>query len=192
MKTTGSNLLYLIIPLLFLTHLSNSQTITFIDDSININYGVVSGLNELDSIAQPKIYSEQYSEWKVYFDKEQTRLAFESNLKGDTCSRIDYWRNGVVKQKSIFIKGEHNIFNLWYIERYCLNGQLITKFHPNKNKEKIISSFYCSGKKRSESYNPGGYYIEWYENGQKKSERMGFKNNDEEWKYWDEKGNLKK
>lgn len=173
-----------------------SQIETFITDTARVTYFQGNNYTEIDSIIAIKDYEQEYSEWKIYFDKDKRQLAFESILTGDTCTKIDYWRNGLIKKKTIMVKGGDNFYRWWCDIQFYQNGQLIVKWCPYQFTEKtLITRYYPNGKKQMEwtQFLMGavGMFTWWHDNGQKESE-VNFENYVEEGerKYWDRKGNL--
>lgn len=135
--------------------------------------------------------------YQVYFDRELTKLAYESFSKDDTCFVIHYWRDGKLKRKTLHVKVK-GIPIWWYDEMYCKNGQVLFKGPtPNQPGLNHMINYYCNGQKRNE-FDHNGYSAEgkmtwWYENGRVQSEQY-FEYNEPngEWKYYDEKGKLER
>ena len=175
---------------------SFSQIETFITDTTRLTYLPTDNYAEIDSIIAIKNYDQEYAEWKIYFDNSKKQLAFESILNADTCTKIDYWRNGSVKKKTVMVKGKDNVFRWWCDTQYYQNGQLIVEWCPYKfNERTLITRYYPNGKKQMQwtQFQIGavGMFTWWHDNGQKESE-VNFENNREEGerKYWDKDGNL--
>tara|TARA_B100000809_G_C14903342_1_gene447060 strand:- start:108 stop:737 length:630 start_codon:yes stop_codon:yes gene_type:complete len=173
-----------------------SQIETFISDTARLTYFPNSNNIEIDSIIAIKDYEKEYSEWKIYFDKNKRQLAFESILNADTCTKIDYWRNGTIKKKTVMVKGKDSIYRWWCDIQYYQNGQLIVEWCPSKfNDKTLITRYYPNGKKQMQwtQFQIGavGIFTWWHDNGQKESE-VNFENNVEEGerKYWNEDGVL--
>ncbi len=197
MMKIGRGLMVLVLALVGMNGMVNSQTITFIDDTANIRYDTEPNDIILDSLVNPKDFNKEYKTWKVYFDHNKKQLAFESYLENDSiCIHNDYWRNGRLKRKGTFYKVTNDFFGWGSDETYCSNGQLLCKCCFND--DTLCIGYYCNGQKhfqynRIEGAYANGLYLVWHENGQKMSEVNFVKHVEEgEKKYWDEKGKLQK
>lgn len=192
-----NKLIYLIFTTFLLIGLScYGQTETFITDTSKITYLLPPNNTDIDSVVIIKDYEKGFSNWKVYFDKDKKQLAYESIISGDTCTKVDYWRNGNIKKMTIMVKGEDDFYRWWCDIQYYKNGQLIVKWCPYQFTEKtLITRFYPNGRKQMEwtQFQMGavGMFTWWHDNGQKESE-VNFENYVEEGerKYWDRDGNL--
>jgi antitoxin component YwqK of YwqJK toxin-antitoxin module len=172
------------------------QTETFITDTSRINYLLPANNTDIDSVVTIKDYEKGFSDWEIYFNKSKKQLAYESIINGDTCTKIDYWRNGNLKKKTLLVKGKDNYFRWWCDIQYYQNGQLIVEWCPSQFNEKtLITRYYPNGKKQMQwtQFQIGavGMFIWWHDNGQKESE-VNYENNVEEGerKYWDKEGSL--
>ena len=176
------------------------QNIGFIDDTTYFKYEVDSNHLDMDSLIMITVWEKINTDWKIYFDHNKTQLAYESNLKGDSCIQIHYWRDGKIKQKDSYIRNkEVKTDFIWVHEiRYCRNGQLILDGAIN-NFDELLShvTYYCNGQKKIQWSQKGfyseGLYTIWYETGQKKLEGNYISGKENgEWKYWNDKGKLQK
>jgi antitoxin component YwqK of YwqJK toxin-antitoxin module len=175
------------------------QNVGFIDDTLAIfHYGNLADDKDIDSTVYFLDFDKRYNNWIIYFDYAKQHLAYQSNLKGDTCIMINYWRNGNIKERTIYAKGKFNLFEWYSEEEYCKNGQLIFKDCPIQTEEKkLVLRYYCSGQLKMKWWIQGhtadGLFTQWYENGKIKSEwNFVNKKQEGEWKYWDESGKLQK
>lgn len=188
----------LFIILTFLSLGIRAQNVTTFSDTLHVATYLDRNQPEIDT-AIDIIDGNHYSvPWKVYFDQNKTKLAYESIIHGDTCTEFNYWRsNGKLKRKMKYYKLPNEDFYVWvYEEIYCENSQLIRKGnHNNKGTEHIIN-YYCNGKKKNEftfvDIDWEGLFTTWYESGQKETEGQYSKNQKQgEWRYWDETGKIK-
>lgn len=193
MKNIIAAIFLLTSPLLF------SQKKLHLSDTSYVTYGPSDDSEYIDSVVfildgVNLTYCDKY---EVYYDHAFKQLAYESYSTGDSCFVKQYWRNGNLKKKTIFIEWEDGIPVWWYEEMYCKNGQIVYKGPTPNQPEKFLSTYYyCNGNKRLEYYHlnlgADGKMTYWYENGQLESE-MYFENDIPvgEWKYWNEDGSLK-
>lgn len=136
---------------------------------------------------------------EVFFDKKMKNLAYKSWQNQDSCFTVDYWRNGNIKMKNIYVWDELAKLHRWdHNEVYCENGQLIRKCKISNTDKVFIENFYCNGQKRNQFSRTivwiTGERLDWYENGQmkmtqnydSKGKKCGI------WKYWKEDGTILK
>jgi len=174
-----------------------AQNITVFSDTMHVGINLNKQQPELDTTIYILDDNHYSVPWKIYFDNAKTKLAYESIVKGDTCTEFNYWRsNGKLKRKmKYYILPNEDFYNWVYEENYCENGQLIRKCNPNNPKTEHIINFYCNGKKKSEftfvGINWEGLFTTWFENGQKESDGYYTKTKKQgEWKYWNENSEL--
>jgi len=171
---------------------------TTIYDSVQVTYQPAED-KKLDSLVSVKDWNKKNMEWKIFFDSNKKKLAYFSSIIADTCTRTNYWRNGKIKDKAIYVKSNEGDFRWWCQESYCENGQLIVKHCPHIDfiEDQLLTRYYCNGKKDLEYTQHGntaiGNFTKWYEDGTTQFINHFDENGPSgEWKFWDEKGNLKK
>lgn len=186
--------------LIFLLTLSNevmSQNKGLITDTIRYSYKPPYGDSKnLDSIIHIHDFNDLYDEWEIYFDKNEKQLAYKSVVNGDTCIKTDYWRSGLIKKRSTYIKDKTGFYHWECEEEFCSNGQKIVEWCPalfvNKT---LITRYYCNGNKQAQwtAFEAGieDWYFTWYENGQM-SEKTFYVNNKKHGRsqQWDSLGNI--
>jgi len=169
-----------------------------VKDDINLREGVDSTV-----FIKDKRPDWQCGEVEVYYDLSMKNIAYKSYNISDSCFVKQYWRNGKIKEFEISVLKTREPSNLKYLdwvysEYYCINGQLIYKGpSPNILEKYHYVQYYCNGQKRSEFDRDGGMCVGkmtwWYENGKLKREAY-FENHKRanEWKYWNPNGKLVK
>jgi antitoxin component YwqK of YwqJK toxin-antitoxin module len=196
-KTKVKNLIIISFLILFASYGFGQDESFVISDTNNVIYDTSPSAEELDSVVLRKDYPKHYSNWKVYYDKNKTQLAFESHLDGDTCNTVDYWRNGGVKRKSTYVNHD-NFFIWWCTEHYYRNGQLIVIWCPSQFSERtLITRYFSNGKKQMEwtqfQIGVDGDFIRWHENGIMESRATYILNKEHgKWSYWNKEGILVK
>ena len=190
-------ILYCIVFAFFTLPKSYSQSVTIINDTLNVAYEKNYADPEIDSIVYIKNENRFTQPWIVFYYKDKNQVAYSSSVSGDTTIMLNFWRNGNKKSKSIYIKDKDG-YSIWFYEEiYCANGQLVRSSFPNKVKRQHIINYYCNGMVKNEFEKVGigvdGGLKSWYENGNKKNEFI-FKNNkaEGEWKYFNEDGTISK
>lgn len=186
----------IIVALCTLSVFGRAQRITNISDTTNVIYAPNDYGLSIDSIVYKR--TDLFSPLTVYFDKSNKIIAFKSIIKKDSCIYYDYWRDGQLKLKRVFLNTKVNGFQIEYGAAYCQNGNLICKddFYIYKH---VVTIYYCNGQKKQE-YTILGPYSDgserfWYENGNLKSQKY-YKANSYgpvkigEWKFYNETGGL--
>ena len=175
-----------------------SQNRFLITDSIHVVFSPMPDQEDLDSVAYiPKEGILPICEAnEVYFDAAFSRLAYKTEVIADSCISYDYWRNGILKKKTVHLLNEEKLPVWWSEEMYCENGNLIFKGpSPNQPGKKHYIHYHCNGNKKVEftqiDDNAEGALTTWYENGNVEAE-MFFRNNqpEGEFRYYDENGRL--
>jgi antitoxin component YwqK of YwqJK toxin-antitoxin module len=168
----------------------------------NINYR--NGLKDVD-----------YYEMGWYLDgTKKLETTFSKKEKIETY----YYNNGMIKQTDVYLKGlipNDTAYYQWaYSKRWCENGTVIYQDSINSLRVRLITNYYCNGRKKTEFTvyhgRAVGKWCSWYPNGQIKQEgqyldttesnkiRNGIYNNFGDkrwgeqgmWKYYDETGKL--
>ena len=187
------------ISLLLLSLAAASQTKLLLSDTSIVGYYPSTEWEDIDSLVY--IHSgggdcTLCDDYLVYFDNEFQNIAYVSQSFGDTCVVQDFWRNGNLKRKTVYLKHSDGFPIWWFDEIYCQNGQVIFKGpSPNQPGKKLFINYHCNGTKKLEFYHEGmgadGKMTWWYANGKLESESY-YDNNEPtgEWKYWNEDGLL--
>jgi antitoxin component YwqK of YwqJK toxin-antitoxin module len=128
-----------------------------------------------------------------------------TTASGDSVIVDYYYSNGQLAYKEVTFRSK-----FIYYEKWCENGQLVTKIHFTLARRTLVTHYYCNGKKKVEYFagngTATGKWVEWYENGNIKTEGYYPDYADEEvakgplpfpletgtWKYYDERGRLEK
>ena len=140
----------------------DGQTVTYIDDTMSITYWAFrqDDAYKFDRVVSIKGFDQTYKDWRVYFDRKNEHLAYESNCTHDTCIMRDYWRNGRLKREVVYVEDSLSevLYNnkwMWLNEsNYYGTGQLESYDCPGKN-ECTATGYYPNGAKRWESVRIG-------------------------------------
>ena len=175
-----------------------AQSKLVISDTIKVKYKTSQWVG-IDSTVIINSNEEGYCKfYEVYFDKNFRTLAYKSVVIGDSCIEYDFWRNGKLKKKTIYLIDEVQSPIWWYDELYCANGSLIFEGpSPNQKGRKHYIHYYCNGNKREEFEveNVGVYGLmrTWYENGNLQSDSY-YENSTPigKWTYYDKNQKVNK
>tara|TARA_B100000809_G_scaffold242937_1_gene267473 strand:+ start:627 stop:1628 length:1002 start_codon:yes stop_codon:yes gene_type:complete len=108
---------------------------------------------------------EKGNDWKLYYDKDFTKIMADIMIKGDTVRTIYYYSNG-------FKKFENKSVNKrWiYSAAWCENGQLKKAFNPNSRTIKHLKEYNCEGnivmEYSRDMWSYQGLFIVYHKNGQ--------------------------
>jgi MORN repeat variant len=175
-------------------NLTLSQTKFVLGLSDKVGYFQSYEWPEIDSIVGFLLYNEfvPNDDTDVFFDSAYQQIAHSVRHLGDSIWLTDFWANGQLKKKTLYI----DKILWWYEEVYCENGQPIY-IGPSLNQigSIIMTTYYCSGQKKSETRfldsEPHGVFLLWHANGQLESESHFIHGSAEgEWRYWDSAGML--
>lgn len=186
----------IIVTFCILSIFGSAQRIRYITDTSDILYAPDNYGFSIDSIVYQ---TGSISPLIVYYDRSNKTEAFKSVFIKDSCICYDYWRNGRLKMKTVYVKNKSNDFVVWYNEAYCQNGNLICRNDIYIHKHKVII-YYCNGQKKCEYVISGavldGLVSCWYENGRLKSQAYYKANSDitrikiGKWEFYNESGGL--
>lgn len=184
--------------LLLVPTVLSSQTKLFISNTSKVIYNLCLEWEDADTVVFVKRTGNLNfcDHYKVYFDKSLRNLAYSSHSSGDTCTTQDFWRDGGLKKKTVYVKQPAGHPLWWFEEVYCQNGQVVFKGpSPNQPAKNLHTNYYCNGNKKVEFYNvemgADGKMTRWFESGQVQSETYFDKNGPTgDWKFWSEKGKL--
>jgi len=97
----------------------------------------------------------------------------ETIYEGDKKYVKYYYHDGKLKQKETHVKISRNgdSYFVWmYVEEWCENGNVMYADSIIYFKPKLVTCYYCNGKKSYEMIKAGPYgfgkYMRWYDNGQ--------------------------
>ncbi len=168
----NKNLILLIAVSTFLSCCTGYKKFVVTDSEIELQTNVES---RIDSVYHLKDY--KIKKWKIYYEKDNKRIAAYRDYKGDSVIVVNYWRSGKVKRV------EKYVGDIVFLEEHCSNGQLIRSGSPNIT----FKSFYCNGQLEYE-FNPATREVKYWDESGKLT---GVGHNDVEgkkdglWKYFE-------